>query len=409
MSWRRPDPASPPAERHVLVVASTFPVDADDPVPAFVQELVVATRLADPGTRISVLAPHDDRSGSVDFRRHEHYDEYRFRYMWPSRLQVLAGQGGIGPSLSSNRLLALLVPFFLFAEFVSVLRLSRLLRPDVINAHWIIPQGVVCVLANLFARKRLVLTVHGGDVFTFNHPLTVWLKRWVLRKADRVVVNSSVTRAKAQEIYPGGSFEVIPMGVDLAAFEGSPRPVHTPLRVLFVGRLSEEKGVVDLLAALALLRRDGVSFHARIAGIGPQADELAAAAAELDSSVRFLGWVNHDDLAEQYAWADVFVGPSIESSTGWVEALGVVFIEASASGLPVITTDTGGMRDVIVDGETGFIVNEKSPQQIADKLMLLVANPALGIGLGASGIAHVSAQFSWPTIARRYVELYRTA
>ncbi|WP_213814362.1 glycosyltransferase [Glaciihabitans sp. dw_435] len=409
MTWRHQQFTDASLKRHVLVVASTFPSSPTDPVPAFVKELVVATRLADPATRISVLAPHDPRSDTQDFTRHEYYDEYRFRYMWPRRWQVLAGQGGIGPSLRRNRFLYLVVPFFLFFEFFAVLRLNRMLRPDVINAHWIIPQGVVCALANLFARRKLVLTVHGGDVFTFNHPFAIWLKRWAMRRSARIVVNSTVTRDKARSIYPDGDYEVIPMGVDLAEFEGRQTTGDAPLRVLFVGRLSEEKGVIDLLDALAILQERGIPFQARIAGTGPQAAELVAMgdATGLGDSAQFLGWVAHDQLADHYHWADVFVGPSIASSTGWIEALGVVFIEASASGLPIVTTDTGGMRDVVLDRETGFIVEEKSPEQIADRLAQLSEDRQLGLRLGAAGVRRVTTNFSWPSIASRYAELFR--
>jgi glycosyltransferase involved in cell wall biosynthesis len=410
MTWRRPEFTDSSPTRSVLVVASTFPSSDDDPVPAFVRELVVATRQADPTLRIAVLAPHDARSGTRDFTRHDDYDEYRFRYMWPARFEVLAGAGGIGPSLQRNRLLYLVVPFFLLAELRAILRLSRLIRPDVINAHWIIPQGVVAAIAKRFNRRPLVLTVHGGDVFTFNHPLAVALKRRALGRADRILVNSSVTLARAEAIYPAGQYTVIPMGVDLASFEGRTDPLHEGLRVLFVGRLSEEKGVGDLLDALALLRVRGVAFEARIAGAGPEADALAARAAELGlTNVRFMGWVSHADLGAEYRWADVFVGPSIESKTGWVEALGVVFIEASAAGLPVVTTGTGGMRDVVLDGATGYLVDEKSPEQIARTLETLAGDRELCATLGAAGSAHVAANFTWATIAARYAEVYRSA
>lgn len=379
-------------------------------MPAFVKELVIATRLADPGTRFSVLAPHDHRARTRDFTRHEHYDEYRFRYAWPSRLQTLAGEGGIGPSLKNNRALLALVPFFLLGEAVALLRLTRLLRPDVINAHWIIPQGVVAAITRLFARRPLVLTIHGGDVFTFNAAPARSLKRWAMRSADRILVNSSVTQTTAQELYPGGSYSVIPMGVDLASFEGRDSAGHPELRVLFVGRLSEEKGVADLIAALEILQHSGIEFEARIAGTGPQADELADLVhdAGLESSVTFLGWVAHATVAEHYRWADVFVGPSIASDTGWVEALGVVFIEASAAGLPVITTNTGGMRDVIVHERTGYIVPEKTPQAIAEKLVRLAGDRELASRLGAAGVEHVAASFSWPTIAARYAQVFRS-
>jgi glycosyltransferase involved in cell wall biosynthesis len=397
-------------ERHVLVVASTFPNGPSDSVPSFVQDLVVALRAAEPGLRVSVLAPFDPRSGSSTFTRRDQFDEYRFRYFWPRRFQLLAGKGGIVPSLRAHRWLYLLVPFFMIAEFFAMLRIVRKEHIDVINAHWVIPQGLVCSVVGILTRLPVILTIHGGDVFTFNNALMVRLKRWAFRHSSRIIVNSSATRAGVARIDPLSVTEIIPMGVDPQDFPFHDRPDRTPLRVVFVGRLSEEKGVADLIHALALARSHGVDVVARIAGSGPQDDELRELCRiqGLSRQVEFRGWVARTDLSELYSWADVFVGPSITAATGWVEALGVVFIEASAAGLPVITTDCGGMRDIVVDGETGYLVPEHSSESIARLLGVLAADPGLRHRLGMAGRARVERDFSWGVIATRYAKALRT-
>jgi glycosyltransferase involved in cell wall biosynthesis len=85
----------------------------------------------------------------------------------------------------------------------------------------------------------------------------------------------------------------------------------------------------------------------------------------------------------------------------------VVFIEAAASALPVVTTDAGGMRDVVISDETGFIVREQSPHELADALERLAVDPALRARFGEAGRSHVSANFSWRSIAQRYAGIYR--
>jgi glycosyltransferase involved in cell wall biosynthesis len=391
------------------VVASTFPASDDDPVPSFVRDLVVEAKRVDPALEFTVLAPHDPRSSTPGLTRHEHYDEYRFQYFWPRRAQILAGQGGIVPSLQRNRMLYFLVPFFLVAEWISVRRLAHKIRPDVINAHWIIPQGVVVAAARSRLRVPIVLTIHGGDVFTFNNPLARRLKRFALRAASRVIVNSSATKVKAEELLATVEATTVPMGVTVDNFVSEQVAAHRKLRVLFVGRLSEEKGLADLLAALAILRDRGVPVKARVAGTGPQGATLrdSAKALGLKKRVKFLGWVNRADIAKHYSWADVFAGPSITAKTGWVEALGVVFIEAAASGLPVVTTNAGGMRDVVLSDKTGFVVREQSPSELADALTKLAADPDLRQRFGVAGREHVTENFAWPSIARRYSQIYR--
>jgi glycosyltransferase involved in cell wall biosynthesis len=396
--------------RRVLIVASTFPATDLDPVPSFVRDLVVAMKLADPALELSVLAPHDPRSSTAGLTRHDLYDEYRFQYFWPRRAQRLAGQGGIVPSLQRNRLLYLLVPFFLLAEWAAVLRLTRRLRPDVINAHWIIPQGVVVAATPGWRRAPVVLSIHGGDVFTFNNPLTVRLKRFAMRRAAAVLVNSSATSEKAHELAADVPTQRIPMGVTVEHFLPGTPVAHPGLRVLFVGRLSEEKGVADLLTAVADVRARGVDVTLRVAGTGPDSSRLHALADRLGLAdhVEFLGWVPRAEVGALYAWADVFAGPSITSRTGWIEALGVVFIEASAAGIPVVTTDAGGMRDVVLHDETGIVVPERSPAELARALERLAADPELRARFGAAGRAHVLAGFSWPSIAERYLAIYQS-
>jgi glycosyltransferase involved in cell wall biosynthesis len=396
--------------RRILVVASTFPAGPDDPVPSFVRDLIVETRRVDPSLDFTVLAPHDPRSSTAGLTRHPDYDEYRFQYFWPRRAQVLAGRGGIVPSLRRNRALYALVPFFLLAEGAAIRRLIRRLKPDVLNAHWIIPQGVVAAAARGRRGVPLLLSVHGGDVFTFDAPLARRAKTFAMRRAAGIVVNSSATREKVLALMGSTAPTVVPMGVQLDRFAAvTTRTTHTALRVLFVGRLSEEKGVRDLLDAVVRLRDRGVDVQVRIAGTGPQEKELRGqvSKAGLDDVVEFLGWVAQVDIPDQYRWADVFAGPSVTSSTGWVEALGVVLIEAAATGLPVVATATGGIRDVVIDGKTGIIVDERSPDQLADALQTLAADPALRRRLGTAARTHVENSFAWPQIARSYAEEYR--
>nr|WP_241732343.1 glycosyltransferase family 4 protein [Galbitalea soli] len=198
------------------------------------------------------------------------------------------------------------------------------------------------------------------------------------------------------------------MGVDVERFDVGERPPLDALRVLFVGRLVEEKGPLDVVEAIILLHRRGVPIEARFVGSGPQREEIErrVRAAGIGDAVRVLGWVSSDDVVEQYRWATAFVGPSVQTASGWVEALGVVFIEASAARLPVITTRAGGTTDIVRDRETGLIVDEGSPAEIADRLAELLARPEFAMRLGEAARAHVRANFAWPPIAHRYAQLF---
>src|SRR5262245_1537786 len=143
----------------VLVVATTFPANDGDPVPAFIKHQVIALKAEYPDISLSVLAPHDARSHTVSFAKHGQYDEYRFHYFLPFRLERLAGRG-IVPVLRQNPLYYGLVLFLVGAEFFALLRLCRRLRPDVVYAHWFTPQGITAGLVSVITHIPFAYTSH---------------------------------------------------------------------------------------------------------------------------------------------------------------------------------------------------------------------------------------------------------
>lgn len=400
----------PEPELRVVLLSSTFPASPTDPVPRFVLDLILAVSRRDPGIRFTVIAPHTPGASAAGLIHHELYDEHRFRYAWPERWEQLAGAGGILARVSSSPILALLIPSFLVAQWIALRRVARSVRPHVVNPHWIVPQGlVVAVSRRLPGRPRVVLTAHGSDVFALNAPALRRLKRWILDRADTVTVNSSATRAEVERIAPGATVLTIPMGVDLDAVRVERRPRDELLRVLFVGRLSGQKGVDDLVRAAEILRDAGRSVAVRVVGDGPEraALERAAQQSGLGGTIAFAGWVDRSELAAQFEWADVLVGPSRTTASGAREALGVVFLEASAASLPVIATRVGGIPDAVVDGETGILVPPDDPVAIAAAIARIDDDRLSAIAMGARGRAYVAASFSWAAVAARFASALR--
>ena len=143
-----------------LVLTSTFPRWKNDTTPRFVYEL--SDRLAEMGTKIIVMAPHAD--GALKQENIEHVDIHRFRYFYPYKLQKLAYGAGIIPNFKRSFAAKLNVPFFLLSEYFSASRLIKQENPDIIHAHWLIPQGIIgAMLKN--KKTKLIVTVHGSDLF----------------------------------------------------------------------------------------------------------------------------------------------------------------------------------------------------------------------------------------------------
>jgi glycosyltransferase involved in cell wall biosynthesis len=167
--------------------------------------------------------------------------------------------------------------------------------------------------------------------------------------------------------------------------------------------LQESKGLGTVLAAAEQAQAAGVTAEWEIVGpwLEPATEKASRAAAARTPGIEFRGPVDHETLSEAYERADVFVFP-----TGPIEAFGIVRIEAMAAGLPVITTEAGGGREVINDGDEGFIVDYDDPGQIVARLTQLRDDPALLERMGRQAQARQRERFSVAAFDRSIAELW---
>lgn len=371
-------------EGRVLCVTSSFPRWAGDSTSPFVLRL--AQDLTELGWSVDVLAPHAPDLAGQEWL--EGIPVSRFRYLWPSRLETLCYAGGALINLRKRPIERLKIPQFLMAQFLTIMRRLVTGRYDVLHSHWILPQGFTGVLASKLSGVPHVVTVHGGDIFALQGPILGILKRVTLHQADAVTVNSSATQNAVMKIAPRiRDLRHIPMGVTversargeaLDEIRSHYKRGRGPL-VLFVGRVVEEKGVEDLLRATGLLVRSLPDITVLIVGEGQDRVPMQEVTRSLDLSdrVTFVGAVSPDEVPSYMAAADILVAPSRQAADGWVEAQGLTLIEAMLSGAPVVATRTGGVTDVISDGETGLLVPERSPLAIANAIKVLVNDDEL--------------------------------
>jgi len=379
-TWPRPT-ARNAALGRILLTSSNFPRWAGDSTTPFILNL--AQDLQSLGWRVDVLAPHAPGAA-----RRECFDGVsveRFQYWWPDRYETVCYQGGALINLRKNRANFAKLPLLVFAEWWAIARRLASGRYDLLNSHWILPQGFTGVLAASSAGVPHVITAHGGDVFALNHPLMERAKAFALHRADAVTVNSSATCKGVQQIAPRlTKLERIPMGVDeIQPDAGQAEQLRRTYRradgplIAFVGRLVEEKGVGDLVQAVSALADRHPHTTALIVGDGQDrtAFERLSQRHELEDRVTFTGWVEPRQVATYISAADVFVGPSRRAKDGWVEAQGLTFAEAMLAGTPVVATRSGGIPDTVRHEETGLLVDEASPQQIADCISRLIEDP----------------------------------
>jgi glycosyltransferase involved in cell wall biosynthesis len=261
---------------------------------------------------------------------------------------------------------------YLATSLLPALRHIREWRPHVIHAHFAVPTGALAYAVHRLTGVPYVLTAHLGDVpggvpeqtaglFRLIEPLT----RPIWKRAAAVTAVSTFVAELAERAYSRKA-EVVLNGITLG-----PRPdirVHAPPRLLMVGRLSMQKNPVLAIRALALVRDLPWEFH--VIGDGPFRAEMERLARELniESRVRFLGWLDSANVAAEMRGADALLMTSLS------EGLPMAAIEALDRGLAVVSSRIGGVSDVIEDGVNGALC-ELTPESFAAALRAILSDP----------------------------------
>ena len=391
--------------KKILITASTYPRWPSDSTPDFVQQY--ARHLADESWKVTVLAPH--AKGAKTHETDGKLRVRRYRYFFPADAQNITYNGGGVDKIQKSPLYAVKLIGLLGSLFFQSLWLVVRKRIAVMNPHWIVPQGFVAVLVKFLTGRRVVLSVHGGDVFSLTGSVMTRVKRFVLKHSDAVCVNSNATRQACEAIYQR-EYNVIPMGIDMQHFTPQ-EPARNLIKkfsldsftILFVGRMSEVKGCTYLLQALRQLADEGYQYTAILAGDGPLKPDFETYVKEnnLQDRIVFPGWIDQHELNDYYSVADVLAGPSLS------EAQGLVFVEALASGTPVVASRVGGIIDIVADGETGYLVAPKSSDELCQKLKLLIDDPDMLKQFSQKARASVEQRFSWTEIAKQYSEVIK--
>jgi glycosyltransferase involved in cell wall biosynthesis len=393
-------------KKKLLVTTSTFPRWENDTDPPFVYEL--SRRLAN-SFDITVLAPN--YPGALTREEMSGIQVHRFRYFF-KKLEILAGSEGILPTLKKNVSFNLLVPFFLLGEFLALVKLTRKIKPDIIHAHWILPQGFIAALAKKITGVPFVVTTHGGDIYGLQGRFATTLKRYALHKAAHVtVVSKDIQQTIKKKFGENILTEVISMGVDSQLF--NPDKKDDQLRrkygitgpfLLFVGRLTEKKGVRYLIEAMPEVLKTFPESKLLIIGTGELRQELSRLVNSLGLQERviFTGAISNNELPKYFATADIFIGPSTQAKGGDTEGFGLTFVEAAMSGCIVIGTDVGGIGDIIEHGKTGFLVKEKDPAAITDTLCNILQQSDSLSDMKTAARQKMISKFDWQVIAEKY-------
>jgi len=328
----------------VLVLTTSYPRSPDDSAGRFVADAVEHVR--ERGVDVEVVSPASFRHFGLAY-----------------------GHGIVG-NIRARPWRLVLVPLFLW----SFRRAAASRECDLVHAHWLAAGTVAATL-----RKPFIVQVWGTDVELARR--APWLVRWILRRARLVLAASSFLAEVARSL-GAREVRVVPSGVEIPAAVG---PSEEPPHVLYVGRLSAEKGVLELVEASR-------GLPLRIVGDGP-----------LRGRVPSEGFVAPGELGSWYERAAVVAVPSRR------EGYGVVAREAMAWGRPIVATAVGGLSDAVEGGVTGLLVQPGDAGALRAALERLLGDAALRSRLGAAARERAQREFSFEAAAQALVAAYEEA
>ncbi|KHO61345.1 glycogen synthase (ADP-glucose) [Thermoanaerobacter sp. YS13] len=275
-------------------------------------------------------------------------------------------------------------------------------------------------LAKKLYDKPLVVTVHSleplrpwkEEQLGNGYKLSSWMERTGIEAADRVIAVSQGSKEDILKYYniSEEKVEVIYNGIDLNQYQKTDRNIARKKYgiegkyILFVGRISRQKGITHLIDAVKYLPKD---IKVVLCASSPDTQEVLE---EVEQKVKLYDniiWINRmvgkEEIIELYSNAEVFACPSI------YEPFGIINLEAMACKTPVVASATGGIKEVVVHEETGFLVEPGNPEELAKYINILLNNKDLAIKFGENGRKRVEEMFSWESIAKKTYEMYKDA
>jgi glycogen synthase len=287
-------------------------------------------------------------------------------------------------------------------------------QPDVVHAHdWLVAHPAIA-LAEYFD-VPLVSTIHATEAGRHSGWVSGRISRqvhavesWLVRESDSLITCSASMRDEITELFGPGLAEirVIRNGIDAALWPFAPRqPRKGPAQLLYLGRLEYEKGIHDAIEALPRIRRTHPGTTLTIAGGGTQQQWLVEQARKhkVLKAVTFVGPLDHEELVRLLHTADAAVLPS------HYEPFGIVALEAAATGIPLITSNVGGLGEAVINGQTGMSFAPRDIAGLAAAVRVVLDDPDAAQQRAIAARERLTSDFDWHTVASETAQVYLAA
>jgi len=280
------------------------------------------------------------------------------------------------------------------------------------------PLGIMAKSMRSAGAKKIVALTHGHEVWWSKMPPFNLAIRHMSKHLDSISYLGDYTKSEISKALPKSNLSKlvqIAPGIDVEHFiptDSSNLRAELGLTdnsvIISVGRLVHRKGQDMLIASLPAIKTAVPNVHLVLVGVGPHQAYLEKLAIKLQVSdcITFIGRINYAELPEYICLGDVFAMPSRSRFFGLeVEGLGIVYLEASACGLPVVGGSSGGAPDAVLVGETGVVVDGTNVSEIAQACIELLNNPELSALMGANGRTWITQNWRWDIWATKFTAL----
>ncbi len=287
-------------------------------------------------------------------------------------------------------------------------------QPDIVHAHdWLVAHPAIA-LAEFFD-VPMVSTVHATEAGRHSGWVSGQISRqvhavesWFVRESDSLIACSASMADEISELFGPDLAEIVVIrnGIDSSRWPFAHRQAHPgPPELLYIGRLEYEKGVHEAIAALPRIRRTHPGTTLTIAGDGTQQDWLVEVARKhkVLKTVHFAGLVDHDELLRLMRRADVAVLPS------HYEPFGIAALEAAAAGIPLVTSNVGGLGEAVIDGETGVSFPPRDVTALAAAVRRVLDDPVAAQQRAIAARERLTSDFDWHTVAAETAQVYLAA
>ncbi|MFH1752158.1 MAG: glycosyltransferase family 4 protein [archaeon] len=404
----------------ILLIASTFR-EKEDKILDFL--LVYASNLQKLGNKVTLLASHGKGLKKID--EFNGVKLKRFSYFKPESWQSITYGKGMPENIKKSLKAKLQLPFYYFSGIKAVKKELKEFQPDVVQALWVLPNGLIARKAieavgkqKDFKKPKLIVTAFGADVYLAKKMKLKKLLNSSLKTATAITAISTATKQALVETGVKKEIKVMPIGgVDLEKFNPKVKTEKIIEKhklkgknvLLIVGRIVERKGHAYLIKAMPEILKKNPNTILLITSYGPEKEKLEKLSKELnlEKNVLFVGTPSFEELPAYYNACTVFCLPAIIDSRGDTEGgQSMVIAEAMACKKPVVGGNVGGIPDLVIHNKTGLLVEQKDVQALTQAINKLFENKKLREKLATEGYKKILKEFSWEAIAKNHVKLF---